>query len=167
MDLYFWIVTCYIGINLDSTSEKTKQAIQTVNTRFYNAFESLSLERMEVVWKHSDDIICVHPGWDLFTGWMAVRESWMTIFQNTERIQFIITNAKIRVFDNVIAVVVCLENIQSNENRNKRRMGVVSTNVFERQLAAAEHDSEHDEKWLMIHHHGSTLSNYIPPNVSI
>jgi hypothetical protein len=167
MDLYSWTIACYIGVKLDSSNEKTEQAIRTINTKFYNAFESLSLERMEVVWKHSDDIICVHPGWDLFAGWIAVRESWMTIFQNTERIQFIITNAKIRVFDNVIAVVVCLENIQSNENRSKRRMGVVSTNIFERQLAVDEHDSEHNEKWLMIHHHGSPVSNYIPPNVSI
>jgi ketosteroid isomerase-like protein len=69
---------------LDSINERTEQAIQKVNTRFYNAFESLSLERMEEVWKHSDDVVCVHPGWDLFTGWMAVRENWMTIFQNTE-----------------------------------------------------------------------------------
>lgn len=167
MDLYFWIVASYIGVNLDSIREKTVQAIQAINTRFYNAFESLSLESMDVVWKHSDDIICVHPGWDLFTGWMAVRESWITIFQNTERIQFIITNAKIRVFDNVIAVVVCLENIQSNVNQSKMSMGVVSTNIFERQLAVGEHNNEHNEKWLMIHHHGSPVSNYIPPNVSI
>jgi SnoaL-like domain len=154
-------------VNLDSTNEKTIQAIQSINTRFYNAFESLSLESMDVVWKHSDDIICVHPGWDLSTGWMAVRESWMTIFQNTERIKFIITNAKIRVFDNVIAVVVCLENIQSNVNQSKSRMGVVSTNIFERQLAVDGYNNEHNEKWLMIHHHGSPVSNYIPPNVSI
>ena len=154
-------------INLDSTYEKTIQAIQETNNRFYNAFESLSLESMEVVWKHSDDIVCIHPGWDLFTGWIAVRESWMTIFQNTERIKFIITNAKIRVFDNVVAVVVCLENIQSNVNQSKNRIGVVSTNIFERQLTVDEYNNEHNEKWLMIHHHGSPVSNYIPPNVSI
>jgi hypothetical protein len=139
-------------VKLNSTYEKTIQAIQDINTRFYNAFESLSLENMEVVWKHSDDIVCIHPGWDLFTGWMAVRESWVTIFQNTVRIKFIITNAKIRVFDNVIAVVVCLENIQSTVNQSKRR--VVSTNIFERQFTVDEYNNEYNEKWLMIHHHG-------------
>ena len=118
--------------------ESREQALQKINSRFYNAFESLSLERMEEVWKHSDDIICVHPGWDLFSGWMAVRESWMTIFQNTERIQFVITNTKMRVFENVIAVVVCLENIQSNVSQSKRRMGVISTNIFERQSVVDE-----------------------------
>ena len=152
---------------MDSIDESREQAIQKINTRFYNAFESLSLERMEEVWKHGDDIICVHPGWDLFSGWMAVRESWMTIFQNTERIQFVITNTKIRVFENVVAVVVCLENIQSKVNQSKKRIGVISTNIFERQSVDDENNNEGKEKWLMIHHHGSSVSNYIPPNVSI
>jgi ketosteroid isomerase-like protein len=151
---------------LDSINERTEQEIQKINTRFYNAFESLSLERMEEVWKHSDDVVCVHPGWDLFTGWMAVRESWMTIFQNTERIQFLITNTKIRVFGNVIAVIVYLKNIQSDISQSKMRMGVIATNIYERQTAADENNNEDEEKWLMIHHHGSSISNYIPPNVS-
>ena len=148
-------------------NKSTEQAIQKVNTRFYNAFESLSLERMEEVWKHSDDVVCVHPGWDLFTGWMAVQESWMTIFQNTERIQFLITNAKIRIFENIIAIVVCLENIQSNINQNKMIMRVIATNIFERQPIVKNNNNNDEEKWLMIHHHGSLVSNYIPPNVSI
>ena len=70
------------------------------------------------------------PGWDLFAGWMTVRESWMTIFQNTEKIRFLITNTKIRVFENVVAVVICLENIQSDVSQSKRGMGVISTNIF-------------------------------------
>src|SRR5919108_4399479 len=140
---------------MDSISESTEQAIQKINTRFYNAFQSLSLERMEEVWKHSDDVVCVHPGWDLFTGWMAVRESWITIFQNTEKIQFLITNTKIRVFGNETAVVVCLEDIQSNLNQSKMRMGVIAINIYERQTAADENNNEDEEKWLMIHHHGS------------
>jgi hypothetical protein len=148
-------------------NKSTEQAIQKVNTRFYNAFESLSLERMEEVWKHSDDVVCVHPGWDLFTGWMAVQESWMTIFQNTERIQFLITNAKIRIFENIIAIVVCLENIQSNINQNKMIMRVIATNIFERQPIVKNNNNNDEEKWLMIHHHGSLVSNYIPPNVSV
>jgi ketosteroid isomerase-like protein len=151
---------------LDSMNESTEQAIQRINTRFYNAFESLSLEKMEDVWKHSDDVVCVHPGWDLVTGWMAVRESWMTIFQNTEKIQFLITNIKIRLLGNGMAVIVCLENIQSNLNQSTMRMGVISTNIYERQRAADKNNNEEKEKWLMIHHHGSPVSNYIPPNVS-
>jgi hypothetical protein len=46
-------------------------------------------------------------------------------------------------------------------------MGVISTNIFERQSVVDENNNERDERWLMIHHHGSPVSNYIPPNVSI
>ncbi len=116
-----------------------------VNSDFYNAFENLSIEKMETLWKHDDNIVCIHPGWDLFIGWLAIRESWMTIFHNTEMIRFIITNTKIRIFDD-ISVVVCLENIETLVNRQAVRFGVTATNIF-------EHSNE-NKKWLLIHHHG-------------
>ncbi|MGB7952739.1 MAG: nuclear transport factor 2 family protein [Candidatus Nitrosopolaris sp.] len=72
--------------------------VQKINSEFYHAFENLSIEWMEGVWKHEDSVVCIHPGWDLFTGWLAIRESWITIFRNTEMIKFIITNTKVRVY---------------------------------------------------------------------
>ena len=129
--------------------------VQKINTEFYHAFENLSIERMEGLWKHEDNVVCIHPGWDLFTGWLAIRESWITIFRNTEMIKFIITNTKVRVFDN-IAVVVCLENIETLVNGEIVRLGVIATNIFEQM----------ENQWLLIHHHGSSVSNYIPPNIS-
>src|SRR5712692_3515618 len=97
--------------------------VQKINSEFYHAFEYLSIERMEGLWKHEDSVVCIHPGWDLFTGWLAIRESWITIFRNTKMIKFIITNTKVRVFDN-IAVVVCLENIETL--LNEKLSGLVS-----------------------------------------
>jgi ketosteroid isomerase-like protein len=129
--------------------------VQKINSEFYNAFENLSIERMEGLWKHEDNVVCIHPGWDLFTGWLAIRESWITIFRNTEMIKFIITNTKVRVFDN-IAVVVCLENIETLRNGEIVRLVVIATNIFE----------QIENQWLLIHHHGSSVSNYIPPNIS-
>ena len=129
--------------------------VQKINSEFYHAFENLSIERMEGLWKHEDNVVCIHPGWDLFTGWLAIRESWITIFHNTEMIKFIITNTKVRVFDN-IAVVVCLENIETLVNGEIVRLGVIATNIFEQM----------ENQWLLIHHHGSSVSNYIPPNIS-
>lgn len=129
-----------------------------VNAKFYHAFERLSIETMEELWKHDDDVICIHPGWDLFIGWLAIKESWITIFNNTERIRFVITNTKVRIFDNNIALVVCLENIETiSENGRVIKIGVNATNIFERNEL---------NKWLLIHHHGSIVTNYIPPNVS-
>ena len=112
-----------------------------VNSDFYNAFENLSIERMETLWKHDYNIVCIHPGWDLFIGWLAIRESWMTIFHNTEMIRFIITNTKIRIFED-ISVVVCLENIETSVSRQTVRFGVTATNIF-------EHSNE-NKKWLLI-----------------
>lgn len=54
---------------------ETAEGILKINSEFYSAFESLSIERMERLWKHDDDVVCIHPGWDLFTGWLAIRES--------------------------------------------------------------------------------------------
>ncbi len=129
--------------------------VQKINSEFYHAFENLSIERMEGLWKHEDNVVCIHPGWDLFTGWLTIRESWITIFHNTEMIKFIITNTKVRVFDN-IAVVVCLENIETLLDGEIVRLGVMATNIFE----------QIENQWLLIHHHGSSVSNYIPPNIS-
>ena len=137
--------------------DETAVEVQRINSEFYHAFESLSIENMDRLWKDEDDnAVCIHPGWDLFTGWLAIRESWITIFRNTEMIKFIITNTKIRTFDN-IAVVVCLENIETSVNRQNIKLGVIATNIFEQ--------SEQPNQWLLIHHHGSPVPNYIPPNV--
>ena len=137
-----------------------KQNVEESNTRFYRAFESLSIEKMEDIWKHSDDAICIHPGWEMFTGWTAIRESWISIFENTRMIEFFITNRKLKVFEN-IAVVVCLENISSViDDENSRRMGVIATNIFERNV------KKNVNEWLMIHHHGSAVANYMSPNTS-
>jgi ketosteroid isomerase-like protein len=134
--------------------------VNMANTELYHAFESLSIEMMDKLWKHDENIICIHPGWDLFTGWLAIRESWMTIFANTEMIKFTITNTKIRTFDKV-AVVVCLENIETTSADGRViKIGVIATNIFE------QRNSEQPNEWLLVHHHGSPLTNYIPPNVS-
>jgi ketosteroid isomerase-like protein len=129
--------------------------IERVNSKFYGAFESLSIEKMEEVWSHTDDTVCVHPGWDLFNGWLAIRESWLRIFENTDSIRFVITNTRTRVVGD-LAIVVCLENIESIVDGETIKFGVVATNIFERR----------GNRWLMTHHHGSTLSNYLLPNVS-
>jgi hypothetical protein len=133
--------------------------VNKVNTEFYHAFESLSVEMMDRLWKHDENVVCIHPGWNLFTGWLAIRESWITIFSNTEMIRFIITNTKVRIFgnNNRTAVVVCLENIETSANGQVIKIGVIATNVFERNELS---------QWLLIHHYGSSVANYIPPNIS-
>jgi hypothetical protein len=131
------------------------EEVENVNSKFYQAFESLSIDKMEEIWSHSDNTVCVHPGWDLFTGWLAIRESWVRIFQSTQAIKFVITNTKIKVVKD-IAIVVCLENIENLVDGQDIKFGVIATNIFERS----------NKKWLMVHHQGSTVANYLPPNIS-
>jgi len=141
-----------------------EQTIEDSNSTFYKAFESLSIEKMEQVWKHSDDTVCIHPGWEMFTSWTAIRESWLRIFENTNMIKFFLTNVKIKAFEK-IAIVVCLENIDSViEDENRIRMGVIATNIFEKQNV---NNHKYNNEWLMIHHHGSAVVNYTAPNVSV
>jgi SnoaL-like protein len=126
------------------------------NGEFYQALEGLSIDTMDHLWKHDESIICVHPGWDLLVGWLAVRESWITIFQITEVIKFNITNIMVRIFDNGdIGVVVCQENIESSVKGQQDKIGVIATNIFER----------YENRMLLIHHKGSSISNYMPPNL--
>ena len=131
------------------------EEVENCNSKFYQAFESLSIQRMEEIWSHNDNTVCVHPGWDIFTGWLAIRESWVRIFQNTQAIKFVITNTKIKIVKD-IAIVVCLENIENVVDGEAIKFGVIATNIFER----------NNKKWLMVHHHGSTVANYLPPNIS-
>ncbi|HJT83795.1 MAG TPA: nuclear transport factor 2 family protein [Nitrososphaeraceae archaeon] len=129
--------------------------VENANLKFYEAFENVSILMMESIWSHNDNCVCIHPGWEMFVGWMAIRESWVTIFSNTENIKFTITNSKTRIYQEVIAVITCLENIEIIQNKVKIQFGVVATNIFEYNKSQKE--------WLIIHHHGSPMSNYFPP----
>ena len=56
-------------------------------------------------------------------------------------------------------MVACLENIETTSaNVQAIKIGVIATNIFEQ--------NEQPNKWLLVHHHGSPVTNYIPPNVS-
>src|SRR5438445_8046613 len=62
--------------------------VEQANARFYQAFETLDLARMELVWARGEHVKCVHPGWPILIGWDAVRSSWESIFENTAEMRF-------------------------------------------------------------------------------
>ena len=132
--------------------------IENANAQFYDAFEKVSISMMENIWSHNDNCICIHPGWEMFVGWLAIRESWMTIFANTENLKFTITNTKIRLYEDVVGVITCVENIKMILNERKVFTGVVATNIF-------EYDVNH-RRLLLVYHHGSPISDYLPPTNS-
>ena len=132
--------------------------LENANAQFYDAFEKVSINMMENIWSHNDDCICIHPGWEMFIGWLAIRESWLTIFSNTENFKFTITNTKIKLYEDVAGIITCVENIKMIINERKIFTGLVATNIF-------EYDGD-QRRWLLVYHHGSPISDYLPPTNS-
>jgi hypothetical protein len=128
--------------------------LENANAQFYDAFENVSISRMEKIWSHNDNCICIHPGWEMFVGWLAIRESWMTIFANTGHLKFTITNTKVRLYEDIVGVITCVENIKMVVNERKVFTGVVATNIF-------EYDNN-QRRLLLVYHHGSPISDYLP-----
>ena len=113
--------------------------VKDVNRRFYDAFESLDIKRMEGIWLREDYIKCVHPGWALLSGWDAVMESWRRIFENTEQMRFTLTNVEARV-QGELAWVTQYENLASRLQGQTNAAVVLATNIYERRRRRLVHD---------------------------
>ena len=120
--------------------------VRTANAEFYRAFEALSIDAMDGVWAHTDDVRCIHPGWRVLVGWEDVRQSWLAIFQGASYMEFNVTDLHVWT-DGELACVFCHENIFTFRDGQEVRTMVLATNVFR----------HHDERWLMVLHHGSPI----------
>jgi ketosteroid isomerase-like protein len=116
--------------------------IKQVNADFYLAFERLDLEAMSEVWAHGDEVRCVHPGWPALEGWQEVRESWQTIFSNTDSIRFVLADVQVVLGDD-LAWVFLTENIVTDGEDDSA--AVAATNLYQRQGG----------RWRMVLHHAS------------
>jgi ketosteroid isomerase-like protein len=123
------------------------QKVAEANERFYRAFESLDISRMEAVWAKDREIQCGHPGWRMLRGWGPVMASWRRIFQNTPSMKFTLADIKVEVRGE-IAWVTLYENLQSSFQGQEYSAAVLTTNIFQK-------DSD---GWRMILHHGSSVS---------
>ena len=118
--------------------------VEQANARFYQAFETLDLARMERVWAHDEHVKCVHPGWPILIGWEAVRSSWATIFENTGEMRFTLSDVRASARGD-LAWVTCTENIFSEVHGRLGVTSVLATNLFERG----------PDGWRLVHHHAS------------
>jgi len=124
-------------------------AIEQLNRRYYDAFQSLDTEEMGRVWWHDEAAACIHPGWDIRHGWTAVRETFDDIFRNTRSIRFALGDVRVRIVGD-IAYVSCIENLVSEESDTGDYLGaVLATNIFERRRS----------EWRLIHHHASPFAS--------
>jgi ketosteroid isomerase-like protein len=127
-------------------AETPEQAVRSANRLFYAAFESLDLAQMEAIWLQEDWIECVHPGWDLLLGWEEVRESWMRIFANTQRVKIALSSVWAHV-EGPLAWVACTEHVTSSFATGFDEVLVQATNVFVLR----------DGVWRLVVHHASPL----------
>lgn len=142
------------------TEVDTVRQVFSANQRFYEAFGSLDIRRMAAVWQQDDGVQCIHPGWSRLTGWRAVRDSWIRIFNNTRSMTFHITDTQITVRGSV-AWVICTERITMIIDEEPQETQVLATNLFvwdETQLEACA--------WRMVHHHGSPVLQRPEPQES-
>lgn len=125
-------------------------AVEQVNRRYYDAFQTLDIQQVSRFWWHDDSAGCVHPGWDLRHGWPAVRASYEEIFASTGLLRFSLGEVRVRVKGEV-AWVSCIENLVTEdvERDSATYLGaVLATNVFERR----------GDEWRLIHHHASPFA---------
>lgn len=122
------------------------EVLVAANTAFYDAFESLDLDRMAELWAQDDEVWCVHPGADRVTGWAAVRRSWAAVFAATTYVQFIVTDVVTRPH---AGVVTCVENVLSGRG-SEPSFGAglaVATNLW----------TPTPGGWRMVAHHASPV----------
>ena len=130
--------------------------VRAANGAFYSAFESGELDAMAEVWDRSDRARVTHPGWPTLYGWAKVLGSWEAIFANTEFIQFVLTEERMLVLDDV-AIVTLDENIL--QTAGPPEDGAVDTDALSGARVAATNVFVHDgTRWRMVHHHGSPVS---------
>ncbi len=116
--------------------------VAQTNRAFYDAVQALQISRMEPMWLPADFIKCIHPGWELLTGWERVMDSWRVIFENTVSIQFELADVDVRVLGGY-GWVTCVEHISDQTGAIGEAL---ATNLFEQNP---------DGRWLMVLHHSS------------
>jgi ketosteroid isomerase-like protein len=123
-----------------------EEQVAEVNRRFYAAFESLDVGRMEEVWLRESYVSCVHPGWPPLFGWGPVMQSWQQIFTHALEMRFRLSNVHVHVHGD-LAWVLLTENIETRQLDGHSTGVVQATNIYERR----------GEMWYLVHHHGSPV----------
>jgi ketosteroid isomerase-like protein len=123
-----------------------RDAVLNANRAFYDAFQTLDVEKMEKVWARDPSIICIHPGWRKLSGWGPIMASWERIFENVFEMKFELGETNVTISGD-LAVVAVEENLTQRGYDGISRSQVMATNVFERI----------GDVWFMVMHHGSPV----------
>jgi len=110
-----------------------EDAVFAANDAFYAAFNSMDIGAMERVWAASDDVTCIHPGWNVLRGRESVIESWRGILTNPAQPKILTGGASV-TFAGTVAIVTCRELVAGSP------------------LAAANVFALEDGQWRLLHH---------------
>ena len=127
--------------------DKKAVDVRTANEQFYQAFEKRDLDAMDRVWKHSSEVRCVHPGWDVLVGWNHVRGGFERIFRGVEGFRIALGDITVHQSGS-LAVVTLTEHLMGQTTSGSFDAMISATNVFE---------VSRDGAWRLIHHHGSPI----------
>jgi ketosteroid isomerase-like protein len=119
---------------------------QSVNERFYEAFNKRDLEKMKAVWGEDEKTTCVHPGWPPLKGLESILNSWAGIFENSGNMEIQISDVRVLAAEH-LAWVSCIEKLFTIAES-----GVLVSQVFATNLFHLEGDT-----LKMIMHHASPL----------
>ena len=128
--------------------EEDALAVEALNRRYYDTFQSLDVDRMGKLWWHDDEVSCIHPGTDVRRGIGEVLETYDEVFKLMKFIRFALGDVHVRVVGD-LAFVTCVENLVSEEEDAGDYLGaVLATNLFERRKG----------EWRLVHHHASPFA---------
>lgn len=137
--------------NDESHLTPDEAAVLEANAAFYAAFEAQDFDAMSDVWVHSDEVACTHPGWGTLRGWGAVAGAWVSLFDNSVPLQFIVTHERVHVVGDMAWVTVD-ENLIDQSGEGVSGNTVAAVNLFRRD----------DDTWRMVLHHGSPVVDATP-----
>jgi len=123
------------------------ERVEGVNLEFYEAFSAKDMERMARLWAKTPHVRCVHPGWELVTGYGEVLRSWQDIFNSIEDVEVTISEVQVEVLGTAAWVNQIVDLAITTEDEETFEASVVTTNLFEYAQGT----------WLMVLHHSSNF----------
>ena len=113
-------------------------ALLAANLEFYRAFTTHDLPAMERVWAAETPVLCLHPGWELLRGRVAVLESWRQILSNPGAPHVMVHDDQAFLFGEV-GIVTCEEELDDGS--------LAATNMFVKEQG----------EWRLVHHQASPI----------
>ena len=128
---------------VDDDDRNREAMASAANSAYYDAFESKDFATLSSLWELSDRTVFTHSGWPPIHGTDKILQSYASIFNGPQTLQFILTNELV-VADGTLAYVSIDENLVDESGSTSSTSGL---NIF----------SWNDGRWLMVVHHASPI----------